>query len=85
MFSDGLLDLGSDFGPNIDLTFGYKLVADGSGGFGVDFAVGGIAAAPEPPTWAMMLLGFAGFGYAGYRRARGHFNDKKNPDHWRAG
>jgi hypothetical protein len=24
---------------------------------------------PEPSTWAMMLLGFAGLGYAGYRRA----------------
>ncbi len=25
---------------------------------------------PEPSTWAMMLLGFAGLGYAGYRRLR---------------
>ena len=25
---------------------------------------------PEASTWAMMLLGFAGFGFAGYRRAR---------------
>jgi hypothetical protein len=25
---------------------------------------------PEPSTWAMMLLGFAGLGYVGYRRAR---------------
>jgi hypothetical protein len=24
---------------------------------------------PEPSTWAMMLIGFAGPGYAGYRRA----------------
>jgi hypothetical protein len=23
---------------------------------------------PEPPTWAMMLLGFAGLGYMIYRR-----------------
>jgi PEP-CTERM motif len=23
----------------------------------------------EPSTWAMMLLGFAGLGFAGYRRA----------------
>ena len=25
---------------------------------------------PEPSTWAMMLIGFAGLGYAGYRKAR---------------
>ena len=28
------------------------------------------AAAPEVSTWAMMLLGFAGLGFAGYRNAR---------------
>ena len=27
------------------------------------------SAVPEPSTWAMLLLGFAGLGYAGYRRA----------------
>jgi len=28
---------------------------------------------PEPSTWAMMLLGFAGVGFVGYRRAsKGH-------------
>ena len=26
--------------------------------------------APEPSTWAMMLLGFAGLGFAGYRKAK---------------
>ena len=25
---------------------------------------------PEPSTWAMMLVEFAGLGFAGYRRAR---------------
>ncbi len=29
-----------------------------------------ISAVPEPSTWAMMLLGFAGAGFAGYRRAK---------------
>ena len=30
-----------------------------------------LTAVPEPSTWAMLLLGFAGLGYAGYRgRAR---------------
>jgi PEP-CTERM motif len=66
-FHDDVIDLGSDFGSTIDLTFGYTLVADGTGGFGFDFALGG--AVPEPSTWAMMLLGFAGLGFAG-RRAR---------------
>ena len=32
---------------------------------GMDFL-----AAPEPSTWAMVLLGFAGLGLAGYRQAR---------------
>jgi hypothetical protein len=62
-FRDDVIDLGSDLGPNIDLTFGYTLVADGSGGFGFDLAIGG--AVPEPSTWAMMLVGFAGLGFAG--------------------
>ena len=29
-----------------------------------------VTAVPEPSTWAMMLLGSAGLGFAGYRRAR---------------
>ena len=26
--------------------------------------------APEPSTWAMMLIGFVGLGYAGYRKGK---------------
>jgi hypothetical protein len=29
-----------------------------------------VTAVPEPSTWAMMLLGFAGLGFAGYRASR---------------
>ena len=29
-----------------------------------------LVAVPEPSTWAMMLLGFAGLGFAGYRQTR---------------
>jgi PEP-CTERM motif len=29
-----------------------------------------VTAVPEPSTWAMTLLGFAGLSFAGYRRAR---------------
>jgi hypothetical protein len=32
--------------------------------------VTGVAAVPEPSTWAMMILGFAGVGFMGYRRTR---------------
>jgi hypothetical protein len=32
---------------------------------------GGASAVPEPSTWAMLLLGFAGLGYAGFRRSKG--------------
>jgi hypothetical protein len=39
-----------------------------------DFALAGFQGftpvVPEPPTWAMMLLGFAGVGFVGYRRAK---------------
>ena len=35
------------------------------------FLESGVASVvPEPSTWAMMLMGFAGLGFAGYRRAR---------------
>ena len=56
--SDTAINLGSHFGPNIDLT----IVTYGSG----DFVLGG--AVPEPSTWAMMLVGFAGLGFMSSRR-----------------
>jgi hypothetical protein len=42
----------------------------GEGPFNAAFTLTGTAV-PEPSTWAMMLLGFAGLGYAAFRRARG--------------
>jgi hypothetical protein len=41
-----------------------------SGKNAFEFSLG--SGVPEPSTWAMMALGFAGLGYAGYRR-RGAF------------
>jgi hypothetical protein len=35
--------------------------------FTLDIAAGAV---PEPSTWAMILLGFAGLGFAGYRRGK---------------
>ena len=34
------------------------------------FYTTGASLIPEPSTWAMMLLGFAGLGFAGYRKSR---------------
>ena len=37
----------------------------------LDRVAGGVTATvPESSTWAMMLLGFAGLGFAGYRKSR---------------
>lgn len=41
----------------------------GAGTFNAAFSLSG-SVIPEPSTWAMMLIGFAGLGYAGWRRAR---------------
>lgn len=35
-----------------------------------DLTIGSITAVPEPSTWGMVLLGFAGLGFVGYRRSR---------------
>ena len=50
---------------NLDATGAWNEVKE------FDFSVrGAISTVPEPSTWAMMLLGFAGLGFAGYRKAR---------------
>ncbi|HEY4052309.1 MAG TPA: PEPxxWA-CTERM sorting domain-containing protein, partial [Terriglobales bacterium] len=50
-------------------TFGINYI-DQNGFLGVDsFSVSSVTSAvPEPSTWAMMLLGFAGLGLMAYRR-----------------
>ena len=35
-----------------------------------EFALNALNAVPEPSTWAMMLVGFAGLGFVGYRASR---------------
>jgi hypothetical protein len=44
----------------------------GSGAHADSFTlnIGAASVVPEPSTWAMMLLGFAGLGYAGHRARR---------------
>jgi hypothetical protein len=55
---NSVINLGSIFGPNIDLA----IEGDGV------FAIGG--AVPEPSTWVMLLLGFAGLALVGYCQAK---------------
>ena len=62
------------------LTFTYTSLADanhagfqglGDEGWGlepVNVSAASVSAVPEPATWAMMLLGFAGVGFMAYRR-----------------
>ena len=46
--------------------------AGSTAGYGGNLATAAIAAVPEPSTWAMMLLGFAGVGFMAYRRRSGN-------------
>jgi hypothetical protein len=44
-----------------------------TGGADFSFAMDNVvvgSSVPEGPTWAMMLIGFAGLGFAGYRKAK---------------
>ena len=65
-FSGNPLDLGAWSAANQTVDISYWLTASEPGaGFGFTYNV----AVPEASTWAMMWLGFAGLGFAGYRRA----------------
>ncbi len=52
-----------EFVPNV----GYAIEATGTFAVSTSDAPNFAAAAPEPSTWAMMLTGFAGLGYAAFR------------------
>jgi hypothetical protein len=57
------------FGPNpsyADIYSGFSLSVILPDGFSIE----GIAPVPEPSTWAMLLIGFAGIGFGAYRRSR---------------
>jgi hypothetical protein len=67
------------FGPNVgdQVAVGANFVGDANFDPGEAFALNRsagqftvTAAVPEPSTWAMMLLGFVGVGFVGYRRQR---------------
>jgi hypothetical protein len=66
-FDGEVAAMGQGKDPTTDATGGMF----SPGIFGPDFNLTlGATAVPEASTWAMMLIGFAGLGYAGYRRRR---------------
>ncbi len=51
---------------------GFRILPFGSeGNVSIDDLSVSVAAVPEPSTWAMMILGFAGVGFMAYRRRKG--------------
>ena len=55
--------------PNSQISFVADLSVTG-GFFCPGATCTGLVGSPEPPTWGMMLIAFAGLGYVGYRKAR---------------
>jgi hypothetical protein len=57
---------------NADVKYIINSVGIGNflGGIDVSVADIAVAAVPEPATWSMMILGFAGIGFMAYRRSR---------------
>jgi len=52
----------------LDLSYGFAAMGDAPG-YAVTFDTSS-APVPEPSTWAMILIGFAGLGYVSWRRSR---------------
>ena len=48
--------------------------------FNMAFSLQGVSDVPEPATWAMMILGFAGVGFMAYRRSRKSKSALMGPD-----
>jgi hypothetical protein len=67
--SDTATYAGQSF-ATLGLTPGVYLYNFGSGTDADSFTIKVGAPVPEPSTWAMMLIGFAGLGYAGWRGSR---------------
>ena len=63
----------ADNGALVRVTLNAAGIAAVNAAVGSEFAIGGSLGTftvPEPSTWAMMLVGFAGLGYAGYRKPK---------------
>jgi PEP-CTERM motif len=72
-FNGMAIDLGTVGAGTQDLDLSYQLTAMGDPpSYAVTYDISGTGVTPtvpEPSTWAMMVIGFAGLGYVGWRRA----------------
>jgi hypothetical protein len=70
--STAILNFVETDGSFSNLTFGSNLLfahdIDNAGDVVGSFFLNSAPAVPEPSTWAMLLIGFAGIGFAAYRR-----------------
>jgi PEP-CTERM motif len=70
-FTANVLGLGhfSSGATDVELLFDETMSSNEGFGFTYAFATtGAVGGVPEPSTWAMVLIGFAGIGFAAYRR-----------------
>jgi hypothetical protein len=61
-------DLNTGVEASTDPTLSGLISGLGASSLNGDFTISSVSAVPEPSTWAMMLLGFAGIGFVAYRR-----------------
>ncbi len=65
-----IVDMYSNGDAPTDAYYGVVVYDPSTGVADYTSADGLILTVPEPSTWAMMILGFAGLGFAGYRKSR---------------
>jgi PEP-CTERM motif len=76
--TNGWVYYSTTFTPTTAASYDFALNFQGNGGgsgYAADFVVDNIsvvtvAGVPEPSSWAMMILGFAGIGFMAYQRRR---------------
>ena len=72
-FTADVLNLGHFSNGATDVELLFSETMSSKEGFGFTYALattGAVSGVPEPSTWAMMLIGFAGLGFVAYRRTK---------------
>jgi hypothetical protein len=68
--SDVLVNNGNGYLAAAHIFVTSSPAAQGNGAITTGYAAGTVGTVPEPATWAMVLIGFAGLGYAAGRRRK---------------